>query len=230
MSEQTKNPNLPDIVVEAKQLETKPLTFEDKAHAMLSTVDYNMLKAYMDGGNLPLSDDTAGAFFNLFLNGYDTKEIWKMNKAFRYETIVWARIKFDWDRQKEEHVAALTVQIRDKVQKSQLEMTGLLADLMSVAAKQHGEKIKRYLQTGNAKDLEGALGIDSIASMSKIIEGLAKITGQDRMHKVKTENTQNLNVNVQAGAQSEDMLSPEAAATILAAVAEDKRKKRETKS
>jgi hypothetical protein len=59
--------------------------------------------------------------------------------------------------------------------------------MLSVANKQHGEKLKRYLQTGNMDDL-GEFKIDSIFNLKQTIEILQKLTGQDRVIRTETTN------------------------------------------
>ena len=67
--------------------------------------------------------------------------------------------------------------------------------------------------------------VTSVQSMLRVIEGLQKLTGQDKTLKIKTEETithnQNINVTVDEG----EKMSPATAAIILAAVADEKRKK-----
>jgi hypothetical protein len=199
--------------------------FDEKAKEILTPEDYAALKKYIDGGGLPLALSTASSFFELFLNGNDPKEIHQLNKAFAYETILWARVRYNWDHLKDEYAARLHELVREKVIKAQLESACLLSDMLAVANKKHGAKIKKFLQTGKESDLGGALQIDSIQHMLKVVEGLQKITGQDRTHKISKEETINLNLN---GIVSDDSgISVDAAAQVLSIIATDKRKRPE---
>lgn len=204
-----------------------PITIDElliKAEGTLTTPKYNMLKAYIESGRHQLAPDTAIKFFELYLNGIEPEEIHRLNKAFPYEAILWAQVKFSWNHQKDEYIAKLSTTIRDKVIKAQLETTGLLTDLLSAANKHHGDKVKKYLQTGDQEDLKGALSIDSVGNLLKIVDGLAKITGQDKVHTVKTQNTQTLNLNVNAGKHDETM-DAETAAELLSVISKSKKKK-----
>jgi hypothetical protein len=202
----------------------------EAAELFLSIPELNVLKAYMDKGGMELSAETAARFYELFLNGSDCKDIYRLNAAFPYEAILWSRIKYRWDLTKDEYVYKLQETVREKVMKAQLETTSLMADMLTAANKKNSDKIKKYLQTGDEETLKGALSIESLQSLLRITEGLIKVTGQDRVVKnvTETKNTQNLNVNVNTSSKDDNSdLSPEAAAKILAAIAEDRRKKNE---
>lgn len=184
-----------------------------------------LVQSYLDKGGHQLSPDTAAKFYELFLNGSDCKEIHRLNKPFPYEAILIARVKYNWDFQRDEYAFKLQSGIKDKVMRAQLETTELMTDLLVAAKKKHGDKLKRYLQTGDEEDLKGSFNIDSLHNLLKIVEGLGKITGADRNLKIKTENTQNLNVNVGAGSVPTQDLTPDDAAQILNILAEAKRRK-----
>lgn len=193
--------------------------FIELSQAILTVPEHNMLVAYMERGGHQLSADTASKFFELYLNGSDCREIHRLNKAFPYESILWARVKFEWDKRKDDHTISLIEQVKQKAAKAALDTTGLLSDMLVAASKKHGDKIKRYLQTGNEDDLGDAMGIDSIMSLLKAVEGLNKITGADRVHKIDEKKTLDVNVRMS------NNLSPETSAAILAAIASEKREK-----
>lgn len=192
-----------------------------KAKEVLNVADYNMLSAYIAIGRHPLSPDTAAKLFELFLNGSDINEIHRLNKNFPYEAILWARIKYDWDKLKDEYAFNLTNQVAQKVIKASLETTSLLTDMLAVAHKKHGDKLKKFLQTGDESDLGDALSIDTIHGLLKAVEGLQKVTGQDRTHNINKKEVVNLNVSVQGVPQVGD----DTAKTIIAAVAKEKMEK-----
>ena len=79
-----------------------------------------------------------------------------------------------------------------KVVKAQLETAALYADMLSATVKKNGHKLKKYLQTGNEKDLNGVLLPESILALGKVVEGLQKLTGQDRNVKMTKEETLNV--------------------------------------
>lgn len=226
----------PRALITVSDLQQMTVVPRDKvleaAQLFLMVPEINVLKSYIDKGGHELSAETATRFYELFLNGSDCKDIFRLNSAFPYEAILWARIKYRWDITKDEYVYNLQETVREKVMKAQLETTSLMADMLTAANKKNSDRIKKYLQTGDEETLKGALSIESLQSLLRITEGLIKVTGQDRVVKnvTETKSTQNLNVNVNANSSksSDDSnLSPEAAAKILAAIAEDRRKKNE---
>lgn len=198
---------------------TTPLL--EQAQAVLTVPEYNMLTAYMERGGHQLAAETAVRFFELYLNGSDCAEIHRLNKPFPFEAILWARIKYEWDKKKDEITIALTEKTKEKAVKAALETTGLLSDMLIAASKKHGDKLKKYIQTGNEEDLGDSMSIDNIASLIRAVEGLQKITGADRIQKIDKKETVNVNVNVSGGQD----LKPETSAAILAAVAAEKRDK-----
>lgn len=194
-----------------------------RAYDLLPVHEYNLLKRYINDGKHQLSPETVTRFFELYLNGSDCREIHRLNKSFPYEAILWARIKYKWDDQKDMYIISLQNNIRGKVVKAQLETTSLVTDLLVATNKKYGDKLKRYIQSGDEKELDGALSVDSISGLLKLADGLLKVTGQDRttVQKNETKQTTEININTKT---SEDALSAESAAKILAILAEDKRK------
>jgi hypothetical protein len=194
---------------------------DERSERLLTVPEYNMLRAYIEKGGHPLAPETAASLFELYLNGSSCGEIHRLNKAFKYEAILWSRIKYEWDRQKDEFAISLTERVKEKAIRAALDTTSLLSDMLVAANKKHGDRLKRYIQTGNEEDLGDAMSIDSIASLTRAVEGLQKITGADQVKKIKKEETLNVNLN----ANGLDNLSPETSAVILAALAKEKREK-----
>lgn len=200
----------------------------------LTSEETTALEVYQKRGGRPLAQETAMAFFQLYLNGYDTKEIQRMNSAFALESINWARLQYNWDREKQLYVSELMGKIKEKTMKAQLDVTNFMTDLLAVTSKLHGTKLKKYLQTGNPKDLEGYMPIDSINSLVKLVEGLQKITGYNPPIKVQSE--KNININVTEGTQGDKAvdqaivadpnLSSDEAAQVLGIMAQSRRRRR----
>lgn len=196
-------------------------SFEEKCLRVLSEDENSLVTKYLSSGGKKLSSETITSFFSMYLNGYDTKEIHRLNKAFPIEAILIAKVTGGWDKQKEDYLGKLQDNIKEKLIKSQLESINFLADLVSATHKKHGDKIKKYLVSGNEKDLEGAMTVESIGQLLKVIEGICKITGQD---KNKTNDT-TVNVNIdQRAINNISSLSPEDSAKILNIMSESKRK------
>lgn len=102
--------------------------------------------------------------------------------------VVRARIDWDWDQRKDEHVAYLLGSVRDRVRQIQLESISFSADLLSAAHKLHGGKIRAYIQSGNEEDL-GDLKITNLKAYKDAVELLMKLTGQDKEVTSVTVNT-----------------------------------------
>lgn len=126
-----------------------------------------------------LGTKPAAAFFELFLNGYSTKEIHNLNKAYDWGMIIHARVKYEWDEQRQEYMKDLFAGVREKVLKTQVEGIHFLNDFLSAAHKCYGDKLKMYLQTGDPTLLRG-LKLESLHSYGKAVALLAKLTGQEK--------------------------------------------------
>jgi hypothetical protein len=128
----------------------------------------------------PLSLHTSAQFFLLYLQGYSVADIVKVNPSFGslgLGLVLRARIDHGWDLQKEQYVASLMTQVRETVQKTQLEAIRFASDGMAVYHKMVGDKYRRYLQTGNLEDL-GDLAYMSFKQYKEFAELTLKLTGQ----------------------------------------------------
>lgn len=204
--------------------DAKSEDFQEKAKSLLPEKCVQKLTEYIEAGKYQISPETVASFFQLYLNGSTPEEIASLNKGFNLEAIHWAMVKYDWPTQRDKYLMDLQDNIRLKMVKTQLEATSLLTDMISASNKRNSEKLKKYIQTGNDKDLDGAMNIETLGGLLKAIEGLQKITGADKTTKVKSEHTETLNVNVNSQ-QGNSSLSPEDAAKILEIAANAKRNK-----
>lgn len=199
----------------------RPEDFVVYATKDLSEKDLATLNAYVAAGGYPLSPDTAAKIYELFLNGSDAHEIHRINPAFPLGGILDAQVRYRWTETREKYASELQVKVRDKVMNVQLQTTDLMADIMSAARKKYGDKLKKFIQSGDEKDLDGVLNVGSIKELVKITEGLLKVTGQDRVQKIKTEDVKTLNVN---GVDTSD-LDEKDAAQILKILSDSRKKK-----
>lgn len=124
----------------------------------------------------PLGASTQGRLFELFLNGMSLEEIQRTTKDYRLGAIVRAFIEGDWETRRVEYVKQLLATIASRVAQVQSESVRFIADLLAVAHKQHGEKLRKYIQSGDEKDL-GGFSIQSITVYRQVAETLIKITG-----------------------------------------------------
>jgi hypothetical protein len=187
-----------------------------------------VLTDHAASGGQTLTPEAAARFFELYLNGSDCKEIQRLNRAFPLGMILDAKVRFKWTEKRDSYSVELQSRILDKVRKAQLETTELITDLLVATKKRYGDKLKKYIQTGNDQDLDNVLNIDSLKELLKVSEGLLKITGQDRQTKSvhETKNTQNVNLTLSgAPVEGAEALDPEDAAKILEIFSNAKKKK-----
>lgn len=116
----------------------------------------------------------------LFLQGYTTREIQKLNPAFKLGIIVKARLEHGWDHQKSEYIDTLMTQTRESVQKTQLEAIRFASDGMAVHQRVLGNAFKRYLQTGDENDLGAHKDQISIRNYKEYVALMLQLTGQDK--------------------------------------------------
>lgn len=129
-----------------------------------------------------LAASTASKFFQLFLNGYSPREIQALNPSFPLGMIIHARVKFRWDEERDKHIKEMLERVREKVMCTQLESMHFLTDVLSAMHKLYGNKVKKFLQTGNEEDLKGAeLGV--LFNYTKAFDLVAKLTGNDKDRK-----------------------------------------------
>jgi len=128
----------------------------------------------------PLAVGLSLKMFELFLNGASCEEISKVNNhLYTLGQIYEARISHGWDERKDKYLAELFGGVVDRVKQTQMEAVTFTSDLLSVAHKQFGTKLKLYLQSGDEKDL-GELSLTNLSSYTKTAELLMKLTGQDK--------------------------------------------------
>lgn len=130
-----------------------------------------------------MSLKTSSDFFELFLQGSSCEEISKLNPAFGLGIIIKARLDHDWDGKREEYITGLFSNIKEKIQKNQLEAIEFSALSMSVFHKLWSTKFKKFIQTGNEAEL-GDLKDMSFKVYKDISENILKLTGQDKKQQV----------------------------------------------
>lgn len=151
------------------------------ALADLDDKDLAVYKDWQEKKNRPsLALSLSLQLFELFLHGLTVREIVEMNKnTYRYEQVIEARVRDDWDGRRRAHLDNLFGSIYTKVTQAQAEAASFLTDMLAVAHKQHGTGLKTYLQTGDDKDLAG-IQIQSWQGYKSVVESLMKLTGQDK--------------------------------------------------
>ena len=167
------------------------------------------------GKLMPLSPSKAVEFFALFLNGTSCEQIVDLNPGYDLGLVIHTRLVDGWDRRVAEHRDMLYRDIRESTKQLQAEAVVFTADTIRAAHKLLGQKLKRFIQTGDVKALEGmheSFLIRSQKQYRDAVEMLLKLTGQDRETKVQHDH----NVNVPSTPTGP--MTPEQAADMLAAL------------
>lgn len=160
----------------------------ERAVALLDDREISAFRRWQNSNQPALAPDTQAKLFALYLNGKTTEDIRRLNPQFSLGQIVHARVNGNWDELRQRHVEELLLGVKSRVQQITLESVNFVADLLAAANKVHGDKISRYLQTGNEKEL-GDLQISSLQGYKQAVELLQKLTGQDKQQKVGGEIT-----------------------------------------
>lgn len=192
----------------------------DLAARLLLPTDVEILRAYRDGGKR-LAPSTSAGMFDLFLQGNTLTEIFRLNKAFPYGAILWSYVEEKWEDKKARYIEDLHEATKNKLMKATIDTTGLLADVLSAAALKHGSKLRKYIQTGNVADLGDAMTADSITAIVKAVDGLQKLTGQDKIMKIKQESV--VTGSIALTRDVPEMTGKEAAAFLMSPVAKEKK-------
>ena len=153
---------------------------------LLSPEETKAYKAYLKKNEPPLSPRVQAELFSLYLNGSTTEEIAALNPNFNLGMIVRAKVDGLWDQRRDAHLDALFSGVRDRVQQVQMESVLFTSDLLASANKMFGDKIKKYIQTGDESYL-GTLKIDSLKQYRDAVDLLLKLTGQDKKMEIKGE-------------------------------------------
>lgn len=130
----------------------------------------------------PLSPVVALKMYELFLLGHSCDEIARVNEnKFPLGLIVNARIMHEWDRRRQAYLDQMYEDAGNVIRQRQIESAFFLGDVIALAHKEYGAKIKAYLQTGDKAHLTGLdLKVTSLTSYKMAIDALMKVTGQEK--------------------------------------------------
>jgi hypothetical protein len=199
----------------------------DRAKIYLTSEEFQELSDYILKGGAPLALVTAQKFFDLYLNGYDVNEIHRLNPSFPKGCIYLARLRYSWDQMYHDAMVTMNQRVINKITKAAIEATSIYTDMIAAANKKHGDRLKKYIQTGDESYLKDALSINSISDLAKVIESLQKLSGQDRTFTIKDEREalQGKSANPITLEAGKVEVQTDATQQILNIMAEEKRKK-----
>jgi hypothetical protein len=155
----------------------------EKATSYLTKRELHAYKVWCGSEKPALAPSLNAKLFNLFLNGKTCEEIRRLNPTLQLGEIVAARVAGRWDERREDHLDNLLNATSTRVQQTTLETADFVCDLLAVANREHGDRLRQYLQSGNPDDL-GEFRIQNLTGLKMVIETLQKLTGQDRQQVV----------------------------------------------
>lgn len=188
----------------------------------LSPAEKKIYQDWQENKNKPsISPTTAVKLFGLFIHGIGCQEIVNLNApAFCIEQILEARVRDQWDEKRKTYTDEIYAGIVSNARQTQVESVQFVSTLLAAAHKFHGQKLQRYLQTGDEKELTG-MSVDSFRTYKSVAETLLKLTGQDRATIEKRiekpgVNIQNAQILNLSGGPVPPSVSPQIANQILA--------------
>jgi len=164
---------------------------EPEKSAAVERLSGEELEAYSQhvrSGKPELASQAAARLYGLYLQGVKCEDMVKLNPALTLGCIVQAKVRYNWDQRKDAYVADLMTTTGDIVRQTAAETVQLMGLMLAVASKRHGEKLKKYLASGNEAEL-GEFDIKTIKQLKDVVEMLVKITGADRKQEVKLTGT-----------------------------------------
>lgn len=126
-----------------------------------------------------LSTSLQVKLFTLFLQGIDCVEIARLNQGISLGQVIIARIEGRWDEKRQDHIEKLLRDTSLRLQQTTLEGIDFIAAQLAAVHKIEGDRIKRFLQSGDKADL-GTFDISSWKSYKEVIEILKTLTGADK--------------------------------------------------
>lgn len=138
------------------------------------------LERFLRGNESPIATSTSAKLFELFCHGDTCRTIQKLNPMFSYGQILHARVRDNWDEQRDLYLKDLFEGTRKRLIQTKAESAEFLSDVLKAVHTLDGDKIKRFLQTKDPKELEGVRILPSSGkSYKELVEALGKIVGDD---------------------------------------------------
>jgi hypothetical protein len=164
-------------------------TAEDLALTRLTPDEHVELDRYRRSGKHPLAPVASTELYLIWMQGATCEELAKLNPGLSLGCILMARIDHRWDDRRDAYLAERFATANDRLKQIGAESLNFLGLTLAVAHKQQGEKMMKYLKTGDPSDL-GVFNVTSIGQYKQVIETIARLTGADRKVIVKEANGQ----------------------------------------
>lgn len=123
-----------------------------------------------------LSPLLSAQLFESFLQNRECADIARDWKGVQLGQVVAAAVDGDWHDRRDEYSTRLHERVVIRAEQAAAESVDFVADILSVAHKQHGAALRRYLSTGNLEDLDG-FEVKSIDQYRKVIQTFLELTG-----------------------------------------------------
>ena len=164
---------------------------------VLQPAEIQEYERHCRSGKADLSPDVNKRLYELYLNGLSIQNIMELNPGFNSGQIVKARVDGRWDERKSKYLGEILGDVPARMRQLAAESLGFMSLLLNVAHKEHGLSLRKYLQTGNPKDL-GEFRITNFKQYQAVIDSVSTLleAGKGR----GPEATPLVNVNVSAGA------------------------------
>lgn len=140
------------------------------------------LEAVQQGKEFPLAPSLQAELFQAFLSGESMLEIVRRHKGLRLGQVVRAAKEGDWFRLRNDYRDQLLNEVLPRVRQSQAEGLRFTAGLMAATHKRFGDKVQRYLETGD-ESLLGDLVPKTLDGYRKLVQIQQMLTGQDAKKK-----------------------------------------------
>lgn len=160
-----------DVVPEGKRFSRREWrAYETHKHALA-----NPRPGQFEG---QVSPGDAVQMFELFVNGASCTQIEKQWRKYKLGAIIKVAIEHQWHEKRQEYLDHLHRDVVERGRQAIAESIGFTADLLAAAHKRWGQKLRRYLATGDESELDG-FEIRSIDQYRKVVQTFLELTGHD---------------------------------------------------
>jgi hypothetical protein len=191
METQDQEPLLAEIVENGLQKVQSELT-PDENKALT-----NFLAQKDKGGSLtkvlaaPLQEE----LFRLYVNGTSIQDIAKLNPNLSLGQICHAAVEYKWKETKDSYVEAAIQRNKERLPQMLSESVEYIADLITATHKFNGDKIKKYIQTGEEEYIAG-INLGNFKNYKELVEAMSKLMGSGQQ---PGKPSVTINNNVQGG-------------------------------
>jgi hypothetical protein len=155
------------------------LTAIESAIEKLTVDEHIEYDRYCRSNKPGLAPDYYARLYGLFLRGISCQEIVKLNKGLEIGQVLKARVEGGWDKARDKYAASLLTESGDLLRQTAAESLQFLSLMLAVVHKEQGEKLKKYLSTGDPSEL-GDFRISNMAGYQRLIATLAQLVGADQ--------------------------------------------------